>query len=523
MPRVPRSSRTRVDNEPEEPRETTRWRSVRLTHLSDWLATTVPLATVPLVGVPLVAVPLVVVPLIVVPLIVVLSLQVAAAQPGPVPASPALNPASAYVCEPELRAALNARSQAAEARAADVARRAEELLLAELGLAASVSLGGGLEVGENLARPGTGPTWEPELELDASLGYRYDEVALARARQALDLADGRHSAQLRADVLEALVTFSRLRVAQRTAAQAENAAAEAEELAASVRTSAALAAPDAPDVLLDVRELELAARRARANADGRSAEVEAARAHLAALGAEAGPLDGALPNGCVATDLMSDGAFDSGIRPPTLPPPDPTASHERLLLLRSLELAAAQHRRAAFGPLADLSLTGRYQGAGSRITAELALDGGRPAAEVSVRYRDVATHDWSIGLSATFELDPTMGPELEAAAQRHDAARNALDAYDAGFDERVRTEIAAVHDAWMEVEFALEAHAIAVARLELATTAPETTRDRETTRARDIEGRTRDALEREYQAYLRAVNTYLNAFDLPWSALLERP
>ncbi len=495
MPQVPRSSRTKAKYGPEEPRETIRCRSVRFRQAPNRL-------------------------LVAVPLLAVLALQVAAAQPGFVRASPALNPASAYVCESELRAALNARSQAAEARAGDAARRAEELRLAELGLAASLSLGGGMEVGQNLARPGTGPTWGPELELDASLGYRYDEVALARARQALDVAEGRHSAQLRSDVLEALVTLSRLRVAQRAAAQAESAAAEAEELAASVRASAALAAPDAADVLLDVRELELAAKRARANADGRNAEVEAARAQLAALGVTAGPMDDAHPTGCTH-DLPV--ALAPASSPPMLPTPDPFASHERLLLLRNLELAAAQHRRAAFGPLADLSLTGRYQGAGSRITAELALDGGRPAAEVSVRYRDVATHDWSIGLSATFELNPSMGPELEAAAQRHEAARSAVEAYDAGFDELVRTEMAAVQEAWMEVEFALEAHAIAVARLELATTAPETTRERLTTRARDIEGRTRDALERTYQTYLRAVNTYLSAFDLPWSSLLERP
>lgn len=442
-----------------------------------------------------------------------LALGAAARAAAPALAAP-LTPA--YVCAADLEAALTARSDALASRAADVERRAEELRVAELGLAASVTLGTGLELGQNLARPGTAPAWSPELELDASLGYVHDEVARARARANLLQAQARHAAQARTEALQALLAFSRLRVAARAAAQAEVAAAEAEALAASVRASAAVAAGDAADVRLDVRELELAARRARATAQARHAEATAILEQLERAGVTPVRGDGAAtqagPAGtatCLSA-LLADGL--GTLPPPRLPAPARTAA-ERRLLAGAVELAAAQLRRARFDPLRDVSLTGRYQADGSRLTAELALDTGRPAAGVAYRWRDVATHGWSVGVSATFRLDTSLGAALDAARARLASAQAELDAFDAAFPERVSGETAAVLAAWQELEFAAEALAIARERLALAAD------ERATARAEQVAARSVDALERAYQAYLRALGRYLDAFDLPWSAL----
>src|SRR5690606_23431854 len=102
-----------------------------------------------------------------------------------------------------------------------------------------------------------------------------------------------------------LISLSRLRAAERLTAQTDAIAAEAEGLAASVRQSAVNAqaaaarteqqdAPDptphlAPDLALNIRELDLAAAKARATASGRVDEAAAARAELARVGVDLAP------------------------------------------------------------------------------------------------------------------------------------------------------------------------------------------------------------------------------------------
>lgn len=451
----------------------------------------------------------------------------------------------AYVCAFDLSLALRAASPELTARNAEVARREGELRLAELGVSTVLTVTTGVAVGQNLLRD-QAARWDTSLQMDAGLGYRYDEVAIVRARNALTTASKRADDQQRADVLSALISLSRLRAAERLSAQTDAAAVEAESLAASVRQSAAAAqtawaetdvtpgqeanpestpeadqaanqAPDlAPDLALNIRELDLAAARARATAYGRAEEANAARAELARLGIEPpGPyvLGSPLTHTGPAACLVPAEAPVDRTGGPDLPRPGPHTTTERRLLEHAADLAAALHRRATFGPLRDFSMTAHYQEGGARVLAELELDGGRPAAGVNLRLREAAAHNWGVGVAATIRLDDSMGAALTSATEQLESAQAALAAFDASLNARVLTEVATVETAWLQLAFAAEAVSIAEGRLALAT------EERDRTRAEQVLSRAIDALEREYQAYLRAVGRYLAEFDLPWSSL----
>ncbi len=445
----------------------------------------------------------------------------------------------AFVCTADLELALQAVSPEAAQRSAEVARREGELRLAELGLSTVLSVTSGVDVGSNLRREQPAE-WAASLQMDAAASYRYDEVAVVRARTALTTALKREADQRRADVQNALIQLSRLRAAQRQWAQSDVTATEAESLAASVRRSvitaqgvegssepptehAPLPAADlAPDLVLDIRELDLAAARARATASGRAEEAAAAVAELERLGvplpaitAHASRSADTGPVACLAPAAGTMNRTDG----PTLPQPALGGTAERLLLVHAADLAAAQSRRATLGPLHDLSLSGHYQQGGARVRAALELDGGRPAAGVDLRLRQSAAHDWGVGLSATIRLDDSTGAALTAAAVQLETAHAALDDFDAHLPERVAAQTAAVGSAWLQLAFAAEAVSIAAERLDLARS--ESAAERDIARAEQVLSRSVDALEREYQTYLRAVGRYLAEFDLPWSSVLE--
>ncbi|MFA5594518.1 MAG: hypothetical protein WDA15_04455 [Trueperaceae bacterium] len=436
----------------------------------------------------------------------------------------------AYVCAYDLTLAARAASPELAARSAEVARREGELRLAELGVSSVLTVTTGVDVSQNLLRDDEA-RWDTSLQMDAGLGYRYDEVAIVRARTALTTALKREADQRRADVLSALINLSRLRAAERLSAQTDAVAVEAESLAASVRQSAATAqaawaetgvatdleANPETDLALNIRELDLAAARARATAHGRAEEASAARTELARLGIEppgpyvfGSPLTSTGPAACL---VPAEGPVNRA-GGPDLPRPNPHTATERHLLEHAADLAAALHRRATFGPLRDFSMTAHYQEGGARVLAELELDGGRPAAGVNLRLREAAAHNWGVGVAATIRLDDSMGAALTSAAEQLETARAALAAFDATLTTRVLTEVTTAETAWLQLAFAAEAVSIAEGRLALAT------EEREHTRAEQVLSRAIDALEREYQAYLRAVNRYLAEFDLPWSSLL---
>lgn len=456
----------------------------------------------------------------------------------------------AYICTHDLELALGASSPELALRSAEVTRREGELRLAELGLSTLVTVTTGVDVGANLLRD-EDPAWGTSLQMDAGLGYRYDEIAIIRARSALTTAQKREADQKRADVLAALLSLSRLRAAERLTAQTDATAAEAERLAASVRQSAITAeaasagtemqhdtsgdpdaglGPDfaadiaqdlAPDLVLNIRELDLAAAKARATASGRADDLAEALAELARLGVEP---TAALQFGALASSLVAgDGpaaCLDVEATPlqraegPHLPTPSGHGSAERELLRHASDLTAAQSRRAALGPLRDLSMTAHYQEGGARVLAELELDGGRPAAGVNVRLRDTASHNWGVGVSATIRLDDSMGAALASAITQREAAQAALNEFDAAFPQRLANSQVVVESAWLQLAFAVEAVSIAGGRLELAAT------EHDVTRAEQVLSRSVDALEREYQTYLRALGRFLTEFDVPWSALV---
>jgi len=476
----------------------------------------------------------------------------------------------AFVCTADLELALAAGSPEGVQRRAEVSRREGELRLAELGLSTVLSVTSGVDVGANLLRE-EAAAWDTTLQLDAALGYRYDEVAVVRARTALTTARKREAEQRRADVLNALIQLSRLRAAQRQWTQAEGSATEAESLAASVRRSAITtqaaalgsasgpspaaaeqgpepatdsapagppgSAPDLafvpapeldhvlppdlpPDLALNIRELDLAAARARATATGRAGEAATALAELERLGvplpAVKAHADRITHTGPVACLAPAAGTMNRA-GGPALPQPEPGLMAERLLLVHATDLAAARNRRATLGPLRDLSLTAHYQEGGARVRAEVELDGGRPGAGVDLRLRPAAAHSWGVGLAATIRLDDTMGPALAAAAAELEAAQAALAEFDTQLPARVTAQTAAVGSAWLQLAFAVEAVSIAAERMQLAVSegAPE----KDVARAEQVLSRSVDALEREYQAYLRALGRYLAEFDMAWSDL----
>jgi hypothetical protein len=246
----------------------------------------------------------------------------------------ALTPA--YLCAQDLELALQARSPETAVRQAEVRRRQEDLRLAELGLSLLLTVEPGAVLGANLKKDEPAAL-RPTFEADASLGYRRDEVAVARARLALDSAQRRQVTQARADGLQALISLSRLRAAQGLYAQADANAVEAEELAASVQQSAVTAqarsatadrGEKGDDVTLDVRELKLAAARARATADDRLADIAAAENELNRLRVPLpDPLPAAAAWGPLACLRLGDGL---GQAPPPQLAPTEKAAEPRL-------------------------------------------------------------------------------------------------------------------------------------------------------------------------------------------------
>lgn len=441
----------------------------------------------------------------------------AAALSGAVSAQQAANRSNGLslsgLCLAEFALALSAVSAEQDARHAVVRVREEDLRLVELGLSASVSVSGGLEVGADL-RKHEDAAVSPSLEVDGGLSYQFDEIATVRARISLHTAIVRAEAQERTDVLEALISLSRLRTAKRAVVITEQAAAEAEELAASANQSAALAKESSgsaeldAEVALDLRELELAAARAREAADRAAAEVAQLEEGLQALGITAATQGAAAEAHCL------EGALAGGdLAPPQLPAPLQSATPEHARLRSGLELARAQALRAGLSPLRGLTLNARYNEGGNRVTAEVGVKGGKPEVGVAYRWRDVEAHNWTVGLAATFRLESGVQRVMEAATSELSAAEAALAAYEAAFAGLVWEEQAKLEVAWRRFTLAAEAASIARARYGLATD------ERAATRTEGVLNRALDALERDYQAYLRALNRYLTEFGLSWTDL----
>lgn len=409
----------------------------------------------------------------------------------------------------ELAHALHAVSDATWRRHDDFMRRELELSVARQGLSLGIGLRPSIGIGHDLdTAEGVDALDLIGYQVDASVGYRHDEVAVVRAEAALAAAGTRLAERRRDDVLEALVAMSRLRVAERaeSAASAEladalAALARAEETAAREASSegadAARAPEDAPDPPLFLREARLAARRAEAAlADARGA-VDAQLAVLDALGVGAAGEEPHAEQGCAPPALAlpaADGA---------------AAERARAPLEIALRLAEAQLRRAALGPLRDLSLQAQYQEGGGRATAHVGLASGRPEAGLALRWRPTGTDGWSVRLGANIQLDEGLGRALAQAEEAVVAARADLSAFDARRPGEVAASLAALERAWLEVELLSEALQIALARRDSA---------EPRTLLRDSQAvlRALDARERGLQAYYRAYAAHLGVVGADW-------
>ncbi len=442
----------------------------------------------------------------------------AAQAPG---AAAAGAPPSAPVCADtvaaDLAAAVHAVSATTYLRETDVLTRSADLaaalggVSANLGLRPSVGLGDGVDFADEVD-----PLDLIGFQVDAAVGYRYDELAALRAEASLHTARTRLAAQRRADVVEALVSSSRLRVAQRAEAAAE---AELALLLTSLATAEATAAARAadPDYApppgadlpgaepelgpLYLREARLRVRQARLALEDARVAVAALRDSLAELGVHAagGQAEAAL--GCRLAALPEPGPADG----------DAHASARTGLAL-ALRVAEAQLVRARFAPLRDLSLEAYYQEGGNRLTGTAGLDLGRPELGLALRWRPTGKDAWSVRLSADIRLDESMGAAVRQAEAGVAAAQAELDAFDAGRAARLNASRNALERAWLEVELLDEAVQLALLRRDDPGEARNLPRNEQAVL------RALDARERGLQAYYRAYAAHLTTLGAAWRA-----
>ena len=386
----------------------------------------------------------------------------------------------------DLAAATAARSASTWAREDAVAQRHTELALARQGVTASIG-----------ARPtvGVGDDTDPNDELaaldivgyqfDAAVGYRYDEVAIARARAALVTAETALAAQRRNDVLDALVALSRLRVSERA------------EAAAAAELEAALADLKRAEGTAGEREARLQARRAELAVQDAVAATAAQLDALAALGVQA---PGGHDEVCALAPL----------------PEAPSAGREdqagRRALQAALEVAEALHARALWAPVRDLRLEAHYQEGGGRATASVGLAAGRPDANLALRWRPSGKDVWRVQLSANVRLDESLGAAVGRAEANSSAARAELAAFEPAQLARETTARMGLERATIELELLDEALQLAVIKRD------DPTESRNLTRHAQAVARALDARERGIQAYYRAYAAHLGARDAQWPA-----
>ncbi len=413
----------------------------------------------------------------------------------------------------DLEAALVAESSARWLREDEVLRRETDLELARLGVTASIGLRPSAGVGHDLdPEEGVDALDLIGYQVDAALGYRYDDVAIARAHASLVAARGRLVAQRRADVLDALVAISRLRVAERVEAVAEvelalalgglaQAEATALQRAADpdygpLPGSPAAEDPGPPAEPVFLREARLQARRAELDLEDAKAGSSAQLAALAALGVT--------PPGRTEEDCL--------LAPLELPAHRADELLARMALQAALQLAEAQRSRAMWAPVRDLKLEAHYQEEGARATASAGIANGRPNAGVALRWRPTGKDAWRIQLSANLRLDESMGAavlEAEAAAFK---AREALSAFDTAQVAAIAGARRALARAWAEVEVLDEALQLAIIKRDDPAEA------RYLPRNVQAVARALDARERGLQGYLKTYAAYLGVFEAQWPA-----
>lgn len=416
----------------------------------------------------------------------------------------------------DLATAVQARSAATAQRSEDVTRRDLELDRVARGLSASIALRPSIGMGDSLD---LGEVMDAGdllgYQIDASVGYRLDGLAILRAEAAARTAVDRLAAQERADVLDALLASSRARVAARalaTAVQEHDAAVAA--LARAEATAVERAAdpehvplpgtdaaahfdPSAPPLFL--REARLQERRARVAVEDAERAVAAQEEVLSELGL-ASPA--AAPWGCPLAPI--------GGHPGAVERQPGASDATRIALELAVEVARATLERAWLAPVRDIRLAAHYQEGGGRAGGSVGISQGRPDADLSFRWRPSGKDGWRVSLSANLRVDDTVGEAIAKAAAALERAEQELALHDAAYEARSGAAADAVYRAWTDVELADEALAIARSRKDDPSEA------RNLPRNEQAVGRALDARERALQGYYRAYAAYLATVGGSW-------
>ncbi len=373
----------------------------------------------------------------------------------------------------DILAALAARSPASVQRARDLEDRRIERDRVVRGVGFAASAKPTLDLEQDLSDPNDHGTWDADLLLEATFTYRYDAVATLDAEVRLERAAARLRAQRRADVEQALLDLSRLRIAERSLQAAR------QERDASLEDASA--DPDDPALAraLDRAELEV---------DELLLDVETLAWELTQLG------------------IRPTGAW----RPFAFELPVVTQGRHPRALALGLEVALAEARRerASTSVLDEIELTATYETAGARALGSVGWDAGRPQASVTVRWRPGDARGWGVGVSARLQVDDATTATLARAERDLHDAEAALASFVEAFGRSVEASARRVDIAWRDVTYA---------ERDLADT--RRARDESPTsgsRAELAVRRAEDALDRAWQGYVRAVADHLELLDAAW-------
>ncbi|HZJ08676.1 MAG TPA: hypothetical protein VFD39_03185 [Trueperaceae bacterium] len=401
----------------------------------------------------------------------------------------------------DLETALRLSSRAAETLARDVVDAERELALARAGLSVVGTLEPGAELERDLVTGTAG--WDVDLELDVVGAYRYDRERLLEAGIALERAKARLRAQRRGDLERALLALSGSRLSARDVTEAR---LEVDEAAADL--AAELAAGSPPR---EVELLEVANALAELDLERELLEHREPSAALAELGLrEPSAVD------------WPEAAMDTDVAWLALPPAprlvfadtsSPRTPPELRLLALELQLAENVLTLAPFAVARELELYGGYETSGLEAGARLALEGGVPTAEAALGWQLGADeHALTVGFGATFLLSDSSSAETKVAQRDVADARFALATRQAAWpavaqDQRTLAELA-YEEFGLELR-ALDLNVAALEELEAAGVD-----DKATASARTAVRRARDASERAWQRYVRALGNYLDVLDV---------
>lgn len=419
-----------------------------------------------------------------------------AAHTGGTPTTPALG---LYL--DDLHAAVRLSGPATALRARDVADATLELALVRSGLSATGTFVPNAEFERDLDS-GSG-AWDIDVDLDLTGSYRFDRERILRARIALERAAGRLRAQRRSDAERAMLALSDSRLGARALEDARLAVAE---------TAAALAAAPTGDNG-ELESLQIAAELAVVELERELHEHRDADSALAELGLSDRRLG--VPTGPTSFTTSDDVAWLEAAPAPQLKYAESGPRTTPASRLLALELELAQHtlNLAPFEFAREIEVFSGYEASGIEAGARVALEVGVPTAEASFGWQPGEDDNvFTIGFGASFRLSDTSSDETRVAHRDVADARDALAAFSAAWPANERDQRTLAELAYREFVLELRAQDLSVAQLEELEGAGVDGSD--LARARTAVRRARDASERAWQRYVRALGDYLDVVDV---------